>query len=93
MSVSLLILEGPPCDKIRGWRHYQFVSRNKSSTCIGLPDRVQESIDGGNVAFCAAGTWEDETKPVAAGAMPVPRADILAIIHPKNNWQDQLQFA
>jgi len=99
---SLLILEGPELlmdqtklrtGSMRGWRHYQFITRHKTSTCIGHPDRMQFTAASLAAAFFKSGTWEDLTKPVPPDTMPVPRPEILAEIHPKNHWQDQLQFA
>jgi len=99
---ALLILEGPELaidqtklrtGSMRGWRHYQFVSRNKTSTCIGHPDRIQSTAASLAAALYKSGTWEDSSKPVPPDTMPVPRQEILAQIHPKNHWQDQLQFA
>lgn len=99
---ALLILEGPELTHhetklralaLRGWRHYQFVSRNKVSTCVGQPERTRASALSIGASFYAAGTWEDETKPVPPNTMPVPRPEILAQVHPKNEWQDQMAFA
>lgn len=99
---GLIILEGPEltpettklrAGTMRGWRHYQFVSRNKTTVSLGQPERTRQVANALGAAFYAVGTWEDESKPVPENTMPVPRAEVLAEIHPKNHWQDQLQFA
>lgn len=99
---ALIILEGPEVTNhetklrataLRGWRHYQFVSRGKISTCIGQQERTHATAVSIGARWFSAGEWEDTSKPVPPGTMPVPRAEILAEIHPKNHWQEQLQFA
>jgi hypothetical protein len=86
--VKILILEGPEVDvaaitgqcSLRGWRHYQFVTRAKTTCSIGHPDRIHTLVDSVGAAFYAAGTWENPDAPAKDGFMPVPRPEIVAEI-------------
>ena len=76
--------------KNAGLRWYQFVSRKKVNTTFCHPSAIQKLCAQMPVDFRAAGTWEDESKPVPPDSMPVPSQKTLAELWPHTEWQSQL---
>lgn len=83
--MKALVLEGPPHERMRGWRHFQIIIRlgaelkiNSALAQAGGGEQFARQLRG---KFFAAGTWEAETGDMRnLNRFPAPLPEILDLL-------------
>jgi hypothetical protein len=82
--IKALVLEGPVCEHMRGWRHFQIFIRlergQKISSCIGQRGTGEQFARQLRGKFFPVGSWEMEQASSVARVFPAPRPEILDLL-------------